>query len=455
MQKIAAPEMKIACALAAQGRSLQDISAASRLAAANTVSIGVGLAHVHVPGRSDTSRNPAQVSKGNAELRMGIHNETGSSFEKADVAELVEKMLEQLLDIDDSDRAFLQVNDPIVLMVNNLGGIIVLELGAITAVVGRQLASDYNIHPVRVLSGTYMTSLNGMGFSITLVNLEANSCFDLLELLDAPAQAVGWSAPISPEAWRVAEATVPNNHRSGEGEPRMRMVTQIENGVDVGSYDAILATDALVRGLRRLIEAEPEITHYDTIVGDGYCGIGLKRGAEGELKYIDMSSCADYFLAVLRHVLGQPLVGSAVLDLASILPIIETSMDGTSGALYTIFLNSLLHAFQTRGSGVATPETWALVLKHCSSILARCTPARVGDRTVIDALDPFIQEFGKIKSLARVAQAARYGAESTIGMQASLGRSVYVGGSGFEQVPDPGAWGLSEFLTGLAGLDES
>ncbi|CAG1965101.1 unnamed protein product [Fusarium graminearum] len=439
MQKIAAPEMKIACALAAQGRSLQDISAASRLAAANTVSIGVGLAHVHVPGRSDTSRNPAQVSKGNAELRMGIHNETGSSFEKADVAELVEKMLEQLLDIDDSDRAFLQVNDPIVLMVNNLGGISVLELGAITAVVGRQLASDYNIHPVRVLSGTYMTSLNGMGFSITLVNLEANSCFDLLELLDAPAQAVGWSAPISPEAWRVAEATVPNNHRSGEGEPRMRMVTQIENGVDVGSYDAILATDALVRGLRRLIEAEPEITHYDTIVGDGYCGIGLKRGAE----------------AVLRHVLGQPLVGSAVLDLASILPIIETSMDGTSGALYTIFLNSLLHAFQTRGSGVATPETWALVLKHCSSILARCTPARVGDRTVIDALDPFIQEFGKIKSLARVAQAARYGAESTIGMQASLGRSVYVGGSGFEQVPDPGAWGLSEFLTGLAGLDES
>ncbi|EYB25629.1 hypothetical protein FG05_35345 [Fusarium graminearum] len=178
-----------------------------------------------------------------------------------------------------------------------------------------------------------------------------------------------------------------------------------------------------VRGLRRLIEAEPEITHYDTIVGDGDCAIGLKRGAE----------------AVLRHVLGQPLVGSAVLDLASILPIIETSMGGTSGALYTIFLNSLLHAFQTRGSGVATPETWALVLKHCSSILARYTPARVGDRTVIDALDLFIQELGKTKSLARAAQAARYGAESTIGMQASLGRSVYVGGSGFEQVPDPGA----------------
>jgi dihydroxyacetone kinase len=35
--------------------------------------------------------------------------------------------------------------------------------------------------------------------------------------------------------------------------------------------------------LERVIAAEPEVTKYDTIVGDGDCGIGLKRGAEGEL----------------------------------------------------------------------------------------------------------------------------------------------------------------------------
>ncbi|KAF5594025.1 dihydroxyacetone kinase [Fusarium subglutinans] len=428
---------KIACALAAQGRSLQDIAAEARLAAANTASIGVSLAHVHVPGRSDTSGNPTEVSKGGAELGMGIHNETGSSFEKADIVGLVEKMLKQLLDIDDKDRAFLQVNSPIVLMVNNLGGVSVLELDAITTVVGRHLASDYNICPVRVLSGTYMTSLNGIGFSITLLNLAASSSHDLLELLDAPAQAVGWSAPISPKAWRAADVNASHNHMMDVEKPKMRPLIQIENAADVGTYDAVLATDALLSGLRRLIKAETEITRYDTIVGDGDCGIGLKRGAE----------------AVLHHVLDQPLVGSAVLDLTSILPKIENSMDGTSGALYAIFLNALLHAFQTRGPAVATPEAWALVLEQSSSILARYTPARVGDRTVIDALDPFIQQLGQTKNLTRAAQAARHGAESTVGMQASLGRSVYVGGSGFQQVPDPGAWGLSEFLAGLAGLD--
>jgi triose/dihydroxyacetone kinase / FAD-AMP lyase (cyclizing) len=50
--------------------------------------------------------------------------------------------------------------------------------------------------------------------------------------------------------------------------------------------DPVAARKALSIALNRLIAAEPEITKYDTIVGDGDCGIGLKRGAEGELGYI-------------------------------------------------------------------------------------------------------------------------------------------------------------------------
>lgn len=57
--------------------------------------------------------------------------------------------------------------------------------------------------------------------------------------------------------------------------------------------------------------------------------------------------------------------------------------------------------------------------------------------------------------LRKAAEASRKGAEGTKGMKASLGRTVYVGGKGFEQVPDPGAWGLSEFFLGLAGIKSS
>ena len=82
--------------------------------------------------------------------------------------------------------------------------------------------------------------------------------------------------------------------------------------------------------------------------------------------------------------------------------------------------------------------------------LSQYTPARPGDRTLVDALQPFVETLGKTGNVTQAAEAARQGAEGTKGMKASLGRTVYVGGEGWQDVPDPGAHGLSEFLLGLA-----
>ncbi|GKT84731.1 hypothetical protein Ct61P_02581 [Colletotrichum tofieldiae] len=85
--------------------------------------------------------------------------------------------------------------------------------------------------------------------------------------------------------------------------------------------------------------------------------------------------------------------------------------------------------------------------------MSRYTPARPGDRTLVDALYPFVDVLGQTGDVKKAAEAARAGADKTKGMKASLGRTVYIGGSGFEQVPDPGAWGLSCFFAGLAGVE--
>lgn len=130
-------------------------------------------------------------------------------------------------------------------------------------------------------------------------------------------------------------------------------------------------------------------------------------------------------------------------------------MDGTSGALYAIFLNSLVHSLKTKGSGEASAKVWASALQQSCEALSKYTPARPGDRTVIDALYPFVEILEKTGDLKEAAEAAKKGAEGTKGMKASLGRTVYVGGSGFEKVPDPGAWGLTCFFLGLAGLQSS
>ena len=129
-------------------------------------------------------------------------------------------------------------------------------------------------------------------------------------------------------------------------------------------------------------------------------------------------------------------------------------MDGTSGALYAIFLNSLVHSLRQHDSSNsavdATPELWAKALKECVMGLQKYTPAKPGDRTLMDALVPFVNTLEASGDVKKAAAEANKGTESTKGMKASLGRSVYVGGEEWKNIPDPGAYGLSEFLLGLA-----
>lgn len=200
--------VKIAGALAAMGGPLDEVSGLARKVAGNIVSVGASLSRVHVPGRSgppDASTDEILATE-EVEIGMGIHNEPGSHRATVDLSGLVKTLLAQLLDWRDEDRAFLSVNnnDEVVLMINNLGGVSVLELGGITAEVVDQLGNDYGIKPVRILSGTYMTSLNGVGFSISILKL-ANTGLgvgkSMLELLDEPAEATGWSAAIKTETW--------------------------------------------------------------------------------------------------------------------------------------------------------------------------------------------------------------------------------------------------------------
>ncbi|KAI0021907.1 Dak1 domain-containing protein [Xylariomycetidae sp. FL0641] len=420
---------KISGALAAQGASLDQVYKVARLTADNLVSVGASLEHVHVPGRAPPDPNaPGSLGRDEVEVGMGIHNEAGSGRAKVELPELVRTMMSQLLDQNDKDRAYLKVNsNEVVLLVNNLGGVSPLEMGGITAEVVKQLA-EWGIKPVRILSGTYMTSLNGLGFSITLLNVVNTDIGgpSMIQLLDHPCEATGWAAPIAKETW---EAKNFNTREAPTGSDE----TVKPSGLKA---DGAAFTEALSAGLNALIAAEPEVTRYDTVVGDGDCGIGLKRGAE----------------AVLKQVKETKPTGDAVVDVASIVPVVETAMDGTSGALFAIFLNALVQSLRESGQGEATAQVWAGALKKSCNVLSSYTPARPGDRTIIDALYPFVEVLEKTGDVKKAAEAAKKAAEGTKGMQASLGRAVYVGGSGFQEVPDPGAWGLACFFLGLAGM---
>ena len=142
-----------------------------------------------------------------------------------------------------------------------------------------------------------------------------------------------------------------------------------------------------------------------------------------------------------------------MMTFAKIVPTVEQNMDGTSGALYAIFLNSLASNLRSQDSSSPVPvttEMWAKALVMSIQDLGTYTPAQPGDRTLMDALTPFVDMLKETGDVKKAAEAAKEGADKTKGMKASLGRSVYVGGTGFKEVPDPGAFGLSVFLSGIA-----
>lgn len=204
------------------------------------------------------------------------------------------------------------------------------------------------------------------------------------------------------------------------------------------TVDPVYFKKVLNSGLERLIAAEPDVTKFDTIVGDGDCGISLKRGAE----------------SILNALGGKVKLGNDLLvNFSMVVRAVEKSMDGTSGALYTIFLHSLARNLRIQDAPAGTEissKIWAEALKLSLQSLMQYTPAQPGDRTLIDALSPFVATLGKTGDTKEAAAAAQKGSESTRGMKASLGRTVYVGGEGWQGVPDPGAHGLSELLAGIA-----
>ena len=120
-------------------------------------------------------------------------------------------------------------------------------------------------------------------------------------------------------------------------------------------------------GCAALISSESTITEYDTIVGDGDCGYTLRDGAKNVLAFIvdkDLSQLPTTLAALVRD--------------------LEVNMGGTSGALYCIFLTALAGSLATEG-------TFPKALKGALGALLKFTRARVGDRTMMDALIPFVE----------------------------------------------------------------
>jgi dihydroxyacetone kinase len=95
--------------------------------------------------------------------------------------------------------------------------------------------------------------------------------------------------------------------------------------------------------------------------------------------------------------------------------------------------------------------SWKLALQAGLAKMMAYGGAKPGDRTMIDALVPALNELSASGSVSKAALAARKGADATANMTRALaGRSTYVSAAKLKGVNDPGAEAVALLLEGLA-----
>jgi dihydroxyacetone kinase-like protein len=191
------------------------------------------------------------------------------------------------------------------------------------------------------------------------------------------------------------------------------------------SSDQIFAW--IERYAAHIAEQKDYLTQLDAAIGDADHGANMNRG----------------FQAVLakKAEIQKPDIGALLKGVAMTL---ISTVGGASGALYgTFFLQaSTLAGNQTE---LTPSEFGSLLEKGLAGIVLR-GKATIGDKTMIDALQPAVKaykhsiESGETleQALSKAVSAAEEGLKSTIPLVARKGRASYLGDRSAGH-PDPGA----------------
>ncbi len=173
---------KIVGAAAEAGADLATVTRICQKVQDNVRSMGMALTSCTVP---QAGKPTFELGEDEMEIGIGIHGEPGRTRMKlASANEITEMLATPILD----DLPF-QRGDSVLAFVNGMGGTPLIELYVVFNALARLLA-DRGIGIGRSLVGSYITSLEMAGCSITLLRLDD----ELTRLWDAPVKtpALRW-----------------------------------------------------------------------------------------------------------------------------------------------------------------------------------------------------------------------------------------------------------------------
>ena len=385
---------KIAGYAAEQGKSLAEVRDSAQQACENIWSLGVAMQTCNLPGSDDEE---GRIKDGHVELGLGIHGEPGASVvDTHNSKEIIDTLVKPLKEKAGEGK--------FAVLINNLGGVSALEMALLT----KELADSALKENIAYLIGPapLVSSLDMKGFSLSLLQL--NDTFE--KAINAPVETIGWQKPVAFAPLRTLSHTAIQDRveftpsRNDEVAARVAAATQM------------------------LIALENRLNALDAKVGDGDTGSTFAQGAREIAQLLEQKQLPLNDLSKLLLLIGERLA---------------TVMGGSSGVLMSIFFTA---AGQKLHDGKSLPEA----LLNGLAQMKHYGGADLGDRTLIDALQPALEvlQNGDIQA---AAQAAKKGADATAGMQkAGAGRSSYVNKENLEGVTDPGAVAVAEVFAAVA-----
>ncbi|MCD1269039.1 DAK2 domain-containing protein [Microbacterium sp. MEC084] len=401
---------KIAGAAAEAGYDLDGVERVARLANARTRSFGVAFSGCTLPGADAPLFD---VPEGRMAVGLGIHGEPG--IDEVDIptadelaAMFVDRLIDELPDGVDLEGA------RVVPILNGLGSVKYEELFVVYRAVHR-LLGERGLVIVEPEVGELCTSFDMAGCSLTLLWLDEE-----LEML--------WSAPADTPGYRKGSVAAQR-----PVEVDVDALEEREAPIGPASDDSRavgrLAADVLDAVAIALDDAADELGRMDRIAGDGDHGIGMQRGShaaqEAARRAVDGGAGAR---TVLEH------AAEAWSDRAG----------GTSGAIWAQILRTVGAALGDEQP--ADAEAVARGVTAAKDAVMAFGKAKVGDKTMVDAIVPFADGLAEHVAGGRAlteawdlaTTASEQAAQATAALVATLGRARSHGEKSIG-TPDPGA----------------
>ncbi|WP_394920666.1 dihydroxyacetone kinase subunit DhaK [uncultured Robinsoniella sp.] len=424
---------KIAGAAAEKGMNLAQVKRLAEKTVSNVKSIGFAFTSCTVPAKGTPT---FVLGDDEMEYGVGIHGEPGIRREKLLTAdELAKKMTDALLKELQPDQG-----QEIAILVNGFGGTPAQELYLLNHSVNKELAK----HPVvvsRTLVGSYMTSIDMAGASLSILKLDP----ELKDLLTAPCCAPVFTIT----DW---QASIPYTSVEDTSKTDLNASYTIQTNADCAViHNNCISLDNIIYMVdcmsESVIRNEVPFCELDSHAGDGDFGMSIAKGFRrlkeewNEIMAHHTDTIGDFLdtcsLVIMEHCGGAsgPIWGSAF-----------RAAGKYTGAKKELSISEFAQMLQASIKGIqATGER------------SFGRGAEIGDKTLIDAFIPCANTWSLcakagedvLTTLIRAARAAEDGARATEKIVARMGRAGTVGERSLGY-PDAGAYGLGVIFRDVA-----